>query len=156
MLRHRESVASLEDLVSGKFHPVISEIEEIDPKKVDRLVFCSGKVYFDLLAKRREEEMDNVALVRIEQLYPFPSDYVKAEIEKYSSAKDIVWCQEEPMNQGAWNQIRHRFTIDMRPDQIRHYAGRPSSASTAAGYASEHARQQKELVLQALGLETES
>jgi 2-oxoglutarate dehydrogenase E1 component len=156
LLRHRESIASLEDLVSGKFHPVISEIEDIKPEKVDRLVFCCGKVYFDLIAKRRETETENVALVRIEQLYPFPSDYVQAEIAKYPNAKDVVWCQEEPMNQGAWNQIRHRFTLDMRPDQTRHYAGRASSASTAAGYASAHARQQKELVNEALGLDLES
>ena len=107
------------------------------------MVFCSGKVYFDLRAARRERGIKDIAMVRIEQLYPFPHDDFKAEIEKYAKAKEVVWCQEEPGNQGAWHRIQHYLLRHMLPHQKLAYALRPSSASPAAGYLALHSEQQK-------------
>jgi 2-oxoglutarate dehydrogenase E1 component len=146
MLRHKESVSSLEDIADGVFQPVIPETDDIDPKKVRRVVFCSGKVFYDLRAARRERGIKDVAIVRLEQLYPFPHDDYTAQIQKYAKAKEVVWCQEEPGNQGAWHRIQHYLLRHMRPDQILAYAMRKSSASPAAGYLSLHVEQQKELV----------
>src|SRR5256885_5760835 len=109
LLRHELSVSSLEDLVRGSFARVIDESDDLAAAQVRRLVFCSGKVYFDLLKARRKDAIRDVALVRIEQLYPFPSDEYEAALNRYPNAREIVWCQEEPQNQGAWYQIRHRL-----------------------------------------------
>jgi 2-oxoglutarate dehydrogenase E1 component len=146
MLRHKESVSSLADLADGGFQNVIPETEKIDPKKVRRVIACSGKVYYDLLAYRRENKIDDVAIIRIEQLYPFPHDDFQAEIERYPQAGDILWCQEEPGNQGAWHRIQHYLLRHMRSDQVLGYALRSSSASPAVGYLAKHNFQQKELV----------
>src|SRR3546814_744693 len=105
LLRHPLSVSTLKDLTKGSFQPVIPEAEKIDAKKVTRIVFCSGKVYFDLVQGRQKDKLDNVALVRIEQLYPFPREGYEAALAQYPNAKDVLWCQEEPENQGAWYQI---------------------------------------------------
>ena len=150
MLRHKESVSSLEDLADGRFQPVIEESDKIDPAKVKRVVFCSGKVYYDLRAARRERNSDNVALVRIEQLYPFPHDEYRAQLEKYSKATEIVWCQEEPGNQGAWHRIQHYLLRHVLPHQKLAYALRPSSASPAVGYSALHSEQQKAVIEAAL------
>jgi 2-oxoglutarate dehydrogenase complex dehydrogenase (E1) component-like enzyme len=109
LLRHPLSVSKLEDLASGGFRSMIDDIDDPKPSVVTRAVFCSGKVYFDLLKARREGKADNVAIMRLEQLYPFPSDEYEAILRKYSNAREVVWCQEEPQNQGAWYQIRHRL-----------------------------------------------
>jgi len=152
LLRHREAVSTLEELVSGEFQLVIPEVESLDTKKVERVVFCTGKVYYDLLKKRRDDEITDTALVRIEQLYPFPLDEYVTILKQYPNAVDIVWCQEEPLNQGAWYQIRHRLTQKLRSGQSLRYAGREGTASTAAGYAKLHAAQQAGLVEEAFGL----
>ncbi|MGB5558114.1 MAG: 2-oxoglutarate dehydrogenase E1 component, partial [Paracoccaceae bacterium] len=152
LLRHRLAVSSLEDLTDGQFQNVIGEIDELDTDKVKRLVLCSGKVYYDLLEKRRAEEVDTVAIVRVEQLYPFPYDDVNAVIDAYPNAESVVWCQEEPRNQGAWRSNRHRIERVLRIDQTLEYCGRDTSASPAVGYASLHAQQQATLVQEALGL----
>lgn len=152
LLRHREAVSTLEELVTGHFHTILPEVEEQNVKKVKRVIFCCGKVYYDLLAKRRDEELDDTAIVRIEQLYPFPEQNYAEVLKSYSAAEDIVWCQEEPQNQGAWFQIRHRLVAGLTEKQRLRYAGREGSASTAAGYAKLHARQQTQLVEEALGL----
>jgi 2-oxoglutarate dehydrogenase E1 component len=107
-------------------------------------------VYFDLAAERAKRNIDDVALVRIEQLYPFPHDEVEAEIARYSDAKSIVWVQEEPGNQGAWHRLQHYLLRHMRADQQLSYAGRQASASPAVGYLAKHNEQQKELIEAAL------
>jgi 2-oxoglutarate dehydrogenase E1 component len=150
MLRHKESVSSLEELSEGKFHPVIGETDDIDPAQVRRVVFCSGKVYYDLRAARRERAIKDVAIVRLEQLYPFPHDDYTAQIEKYAKAAEVVWCQEEPGNQGAWHRIQHYLLRHLLKHQKLTYALRPSSASPAAGYSALHNEQQKAVMDAAL------
>ncbi|MGH8753921.1 MAG: 2-oxoglutarate dehydrogenase E1 component, partial [Burkholderiales bacterium] len=151
MLRHKESVSTLEELANGRFEPVNGEIDSnIDPKQVKRVVYCGGKVFYDVLAARRERGIKDIAIVRITQLYPFPHDDFKKQIELYGQAKEIVWCQEEPGNQGAWHRIQHYLLRHMRPDQKLSYALRPSAASPAVGYLAMHAQQQKEVVDAAL------
>ncbi|MEL7539094.1 MAG: 2-oxoglutarate dehydrogenase E1 component [Pseudomonadota bacterium] len=152
LLRHKLSVSPYEDLLNGRFHRVIGEVDAIDAGGVERLIFCSGKVYFDLLETRREHELTNVAIVRIEQLYPFPTETYAATIERYANASDIVWCQEEPQNQGAWYQIRHRLQEPLGDKHTLYYSGRPSAAAPAAGMSSIHTQQQKALVQAALGI----
>jgi 2-oxoglutarate dehydrogenase E1 component len=151
LLRKPEAVSGLKDLAKGGFQTVIGEVDEIEQKLVKRVVACSGKVYYDLLVGRRERRLDDIAIIRVEQLYPFPHKQFAAEMKRYANAKEVVWCQEEPQNQGAWYQTRHYFVENMREDQKLHYAGRPSSASPAVGYAAKHLEQQKALVEQALG-----
>ncbi len=146
MLRRKESVSSLEDLAAGSFMSVIPEAEQLDPKKVRRIIACCGKIYYDLLAYRREHKIVDMAIIRIEQLYPFPHDDFQAEIERYANAGDILWCQEESGNQGAWHRIQHYLLRHKRPDQVLGYALRPSSASPAVGYLAKHNLQQNELV----------
>ena len=150
MLRHKESVSSLEELAAGGFQPVIGESDNLDPSAVKRVVFCSGKIYYDVRAARRERGITDIAVVRLEQLYPFPHDEFKAQIERYSNAREVVWCQEEPGNQGAWHRIQHYLLRHLLPAQRLSYALRPSSASPAAGYMALHNEQQKAVVDAAL------
>jgi 2-oxoglutarate dehydrogenase E1 component len=150
LLRHKESVSSLEDLANGEYQVVVPDAEIRNPQKVKRVVFCSGKVYFDLAAARRERVIDDIALVRLEQLYPFPHDEFKAEIERYRDAGEIVWCQEEPGNQGAWHRIQHYLQRHMLAHQKLSYALRPSSAAPAGGYLALHNQRQKAVVDAAL------
>ena len=150
LLRHKLSVSPLEDLTRGSFRRLIDEIDDVQPAKVTRIVFCSGKVYFDLLESRRQDQLHNVAIVRVEQLYPFPADEYAAVIRKYSQAHEIVWCQEEPQNQGAWYQIRHRLNEPLTREHRLLYAGRAPAAAPATGIAQMHMDQQKQLVDAAL------
>lgn len=149
LLRHKLAISTLEDLAEGSFQTVIPEIDAIDPQKVTRLVMCSGKVYYDLLEKRRTEGREDTAIVRIEQLYPFPEDDLTEVMSAYSNLTDIVWCQEEPMNQGAWYCSQHhmrRVISALKPEIGLKYAGRDASAAPAVGYASMHAEQQEKLL----------
>ncbi|MFZ6048813.1 2-oxoglutarate dehydrogenase E1 component [Pseudomonas sp. CR3202] len=149
LLRHKLAISTLEDLAEGSFQTVIDEIDAIDPKKVDRLVLCSGKVYYDLLEKRRAEGREDIAIVRIEQLYPFPEDDLAEVLAPYKNLKHIVWCQEEPMNQGAWYCSQHhmrRVAAAHKKGLFLEYAGREGSAAPACGYASMHAEQQEKLL----------
>ena len=150
LLRHKESVSALDELAGGGYKVVIGDHFIQDPKKVRRLVFCSGKVYYELNNARREREITNVALVRIEQLYPFPHDAYKEQIELYSDAKEVVWCQEEPSNQGAWHRIQHYLLRHLLPHQILSDAQRASAASPAGGYMGLHNIRQNELIDAAL------
>jgi 2-oxoglutarate dehydrogenase E1 component len=154
ILRHKESVSPLEEFATDKFKPVNEdwEAKDIDPDKVRRVVFCSGKVYYDLRVERKNRNLKEFPLARIAQLYPFPHEDFQAQIERYRSATEIVWCQEEPRNQGAWHRIQHYLERHMLPHQKLIYAGRDSSATPAAGYKSLHDRQQKELVELALSV----
>jgi 2-oxoglutarate dehydrogenase E1 component len=148
LLRHELSVSPLEELTRGAFARVIGEIDEVPAAEVRRAVFCSGKVYFDLLKARRKESLRDVALVRIEQLYPFPSEEYQAVLNRYPNLREVVWCQEEPQNQGAWYQIRHRLQEFVRRPVL--YAGRASAAAPATGIAKIHEREQQALVSAAL------
>ncbi len=150
LLRHKLSVSTMADLSEGRFQPVIDEVDAIDVAKVRRVVFCSGKVYYDLLERRRAAKGLEVALVRIEELYPFPADDYQAVLDRYANAREIVWCQEEPQNQGAWYQIRHRLQAPLDEKRILHYAGRESAAAPATGLHDIHQRQQEALVTAAL------
>jgi len=151
LLRHPQSTSQLSELESGRFQLIIDEREALDESRVDRLVLCSGKVYYDLLQARSEAAHERVALVRIEQLYPFPVDAYAALLARYRNAREVVWCQEEPQNQGAWHQIRHRLQEPLGRKFTLSYAGRAASAAPAAGYYSLHVQQQRELVAMALG-----
>ncbi|MBU0808927.1 MAG: 2-oxoglutarate dehydrogenase E1 component [Gammaproteobacteria bacterium] len=149
LLRHKLAISTLEDLAEGSFQTVIPEIDAIDPKKVERLILCSGKVYYDLLEKRRNEGREDIAIVRIEQLYPFPEDDLTETLSAYKNLKHIVWCQEEPMNQGAWYCSQHhmrRVATAHKKSLFLEYAGRDASAAPACGYASMHAEQQEKLL----------
>jgi 2-oxoglutarate dehydrogenase E1 component len=152
LLRHKLSVSTLDELASSDFHLVIDEIDDIKPKDVNRIILCSGKVYFDLLEERRKRDLTNVAIVRIEQLYPFPEKELSTLLRRrYNKATQVVWCQDEPRNQGVWYQSQHHFRRCMKEDQELFYAGREASASPAAGYYKLHFEQQRKLVDDALG-----
>ena len=150
LLRHDLSVSKLEELTHGGFARVIDETDEIEPAEVRRVVFCSGKVYFDLLKTRRNDGLRDVALVRIEQLYPFPSEEYEAILGRYRSLREVVWCQEEPQNQGAWYQIRHRLQEPLENRLAVLYAGRAPAAAPATGIGKIHDAEQRTLVDAAL------
>ncbi len=150
LLRHPLAISSLDELAKGEFQVVIPEVDAIEAKKVDRVILCCGKVYYDLLEKRRADKMDNVAIIRLEQLYPFPEEAIKKALAPYAHVNTIIWCQEEPMNQGAWLSVQPNIIACLGAKQLLRYAGRTPSASPAAGYASVHLKEQQELVTQAL------
>jgi 2-oxoglutarate dehydrogenase E1 component len=150
LLRHKLSVSALEDLTHGFFQEVIGEIDDLPDAAVKRVVFCSGKVYFDLLEARRADEVRDVAIVRLEQLYPFPAEDYAAAIRRYPNAREVVWCQEEPQNQGAWYQIRHRLQEPLSHKQELLYSGRAPAAAPAAGILQLHTIQQNGLVAAAI------
>jgi 2-oxoglutarate dehydrogenase E1 component len=153
LLRHPLAVSSLEELAEGQFQNAIGEVDELDPSQVRQVVMCSGKVYYDLLEQRRKSEQNDVALIRIEQLYPFPDQEVKQILEQYQHVERFVWCQEEPLNQGAWYSSQHHFKSVIPAGAELRYAGRPASASPAVGYMSLHLKQQRALVTDALTVE---
>ncbi|MEO1247184.1 MAG: 2-oxoglutarate dehydrogenase E1 component [Pseudomonadota bacterium] len=153
LLRHKMSVSALDTLSAGSFELLIGETEAIEPKNVRRVVFCSGKVYYDLLEARQVHGRDDVALIRLEQLYPFPREEYAALLAGYAHVRDIVWCQEEPQNQGAWYQIRHRLQEPLGAEQQLYYAGRSSAAAPASGIFKVHLQQQQALVEAALDIE---
>jgi 2-oxoglutarate dehydrogenase E1 component len=151
LLRHKQSSSTMADLATGRFHTVIDEVDGIVPAGVRRLVLSSGKVYYDLLDRRRAgEAASDVALARIEQLYPFPADEFQAVVARYPNARQVVWCQEEPQNQGAWYQVRHRLQAGLLPGQELLYAGREGAAAPATGFHALHLREQENLVAAAL------
>ena len=153
LLRKKESTSSIEELANGKFEVVIGETEKINAKKVKRVIACSGKVYFDLVAERAKREITDIAIIRVEQLYPFPHEEYAEKLAQFPNAKSIVWTQEEPKNQGAWHRIQHYLQRPLRDGQALSYALRASSASPAVGYLAKHTEQQKELVNTALSLD---
>ena len=155
LLRHKLASSTLEDFSEGQFLNVIPEIDNLDPLLIKRLIVCGGKVYYDLLDERRKNNLINVAIIRIEQLYPFPDSEMFSAISNFSNLENVIWCQEEPKNQGAWYHTHHRLrrVLDMlNMDLNLEFIGRKSSASPAVGYMSLHLKQQKELVYSALGL----
>ena len=150
LLRHKLAVSSMDDLQHGSFQLVIPDQRLKPSKKVKRVVLCSGRVYYDLVEEATAQHIDNVALVRVEQLYPFPREDVKQELARFSAATEVVWCQEEPMNQGAWFQIRHHLQACIGDKHTLSYAGRARSPAPACGHMNEHLAEQAALVKQAL------
>jgi 2-oxoglutarate dehydrogenase E1 component len=154
LLRHKRAISSMDELAGGQFHPVIGEQEVTAAGKVTRLVMCSGRVYYDLLERRQAAGLEHVALIRLEQLYPFPWRLLRAELGQYPAVREFVWCQEEPQNQGAWYATRHKFEELVGAENKLIYTGRGALSAPAVGYASLHVQQQADLVNKALGLET--
>lgn len=153
LLRKKEAVSTLDELANGRFQTVIGEVDELNPKDVKKIVMCSGKVYYDLVAHRRELGITDRAIIRIEQLYPFPHDDLEAILAPYTEVEEVIWCQEEPMNQGAWYSSQHHMLRALwahKPNLFLRYAGRDASASPAAGYMSAHTEQQQKLVADAI------
>ena len=153
LLRHKLSNSPI-DTLKDRFHTVIDEIDDMDKEKITRLLICCGKVYYDLLEQRRANNIDNIAIARLEQLFPFPHVEMKEVINSYPNAEEIVWVQEEPKNQGSWYYMQSRGTMIgcLSKQHTFGYAGRFYSASPAVGYMSLHLEQQKELVSDALQL----
>ncbi len=155
LLRHKLAVSTLEELAKGQLQLLIPEIDKLDSKKVTRVVLCCGKVYYELLTKRREEKLNHIAIIRIEQLYPFPYDELKKQLKRYPNAKQVIWCQEEPKNQGAWFCSRHRLVECMREDQTLDLAARPALAAPSGGYPALHQQLQTRLINKALDIREE-
>jgi 2-oxoglutarate dehydrogenase E1 component len=151
LLRKKDAASSINDLANGSFQTVIPDTATLDEKGVKRIIACCGKVYYDLASKRTELQRADTAIIRLEQIYPFPHKQFEAEMRRYANAGEVVWCQEEPQNQGAWYQIGHYLRENMREEQKLHYAGRPPSAAPATGYLARHNERQKQLVEQAFG-----
>jgi 2-oxoglutarate dehydrogenase E1 component len=149
LLRHRLAVSTLDELANGEFQRLIPDTTA-SAKKVRRVVACSGKVYYDLLEEAQKQGITDVALVRVEQLYPFPRPELTAELKRFAGATEVIWCQEEPQNQGAWYQIQHHLRACLQPKQSLSYAGRARSPSPAAGHLAEHVEEQSALVADAL------
>ncbi|MEO6226319.1 MAG: 2-oxoglutarate dehydrogenase E1 component [Thermomonas sp.] len=149
LLRHKLAVSTLDDLANGTFQRLIPDTTS-SSKKVRRVVLCSGKVYYDLFEEAQKQGIKDVAVVRVEQLYPFPREQLVAELKRHASAKEVMWCQEEPQNQGAWYQIQHHLRACLQPSQVLDYAGRARSPSPAAGHMAEHVAEQAALVADAL------
>jgi 2-oxoglutarate dehydrogenase E1 component len=153
LLRHKEAISHLEDLADGHFHNVLGETDAVDKSAVERIIICSGKVFYDLRAARRERGIDNIAILRLEQLYPFPEADLLDLLSAYPNINDAVWCQEEPMNQGAWYASQHhmrRVIHQHNPDVYLRYVGRDSSAAPAAGFMALHVAQQEQFINEAL------
>jgi 2-oxoglutarate dehydrogenase E1 component len=152
LLRAKDASSPLSEFTKGEFRTVNPESDSaIVPAKVRRVICCSGKVYFDLARKRAEKGADDVAILRVAQLYPFPHKAFALEMKRYPNATEVIWCQDEPQNQGAWFYVQHYVHENMLDGQKLGYAGRPASASPAVGYAHLHQEQQKALLDQAFG-----
>jgi len=155
LLRHKEAVSTIEELAEGRFYNVLDETDDIDKSKVERIVICSGKVFYDLRAARRERGLDHIAILRLEQLYPFPEDELEEVLGRsYPNIVDAIWCQEEPMNQGAWYASQHhmrRVIQRHKVDVYLRYVGRDSSAAPAAGFMALHLEQMEKFINEALG-----
>ena len=152
ILRHKLATSTIEELATGKFEPVLSD-KNVNSEEVKRVILCSGKVYYHLLEARIEREQTDVAIVRIEQLYPFPEEDLRAVLKPFEHVKDVIWCQEEPMNQGAWHSSQHRMhrVLDrVNPDLYLRYAGRPASSAPACGYMSTHLEEMHKFIDSAL------
>jgi 2-oxoglutarate dehydrogenase E1 component len=153
LLRHKEAISTLEELANGRFFNVLDETDDLDRAAVERVILCSGKVFYDLRAARRERGIGNIAIVRLEQLYPFPEEELLQVLATFPNITDAIWCQEEPVNQGAWYSSQHhmrRAIHHYRRDVYLRYVGREASAAPAAGYMALHVAQQEEFINQAL------
>ena len=150
LLRHRQATSPKQAFLEGEFQPIIDETDQLDPNLIQRLILCSGKVYFELVEARRSRGLKEVAIIRIEQLYPFPQKAFDQIISEYPNVAEYIWCQEEPQNQGAWDQIKHRFHGLQTGGRQLNYVGRPTAAAPAVGYRPVHLQQQETLINDAL------
>ena len=150
LLRNKHSVSSMDDLASGAFQDLIPDTRCKDPSKAGRVVICGGKVYYDLVEAADAKGLDDVAIVRVEQLYPFPRTQLAAELKRFANAHEVMWCQEEPMNQGAWYQIHHHLRACLQAGQVLDYTGRARSAAPACGHLATHVVEQAKLLADAL------
>jgi 2-oxoglutarate dehydrogenase complex dehydrogenase (E1) component-like enzyme len=154
MLRHHRAVSVLDDLATGAFHQVMDD-SAVDARGVTRIILCSGQVYYDLLAAREERKLQNVAIVRLEQIYPFPAETLREVLSRYPESADVMWVQEEPRNMGAWRFVQEQLQpiLDASEglERVLHYAGRPASASPSAGSLKRHQQEQAELIGEAFG-----
>lgn len=153
LLRHPMCVSSADEVMQGHFEAVLDEVDELDREAVERIVLCCGKVYYDLLEKRRSSSSYSVAILRVEQLYPFPHYDLERLLDLYPNYTELVWCQEEPLNQGAWFMVNPMLQLLVREEGTLHNVGRPASAAPAVGSFHIHKQQQQDLVAAALGLE---
>ena len=160
LLRHKLATSSLEELANGSFQNIIGDYG-CDPEKTQRLVLCSGKVYYHLLEEATAKGVENIALVRIEQLYPFPDQELLDALSYYPNLEEVVWCQEEPVNQGVWYSSQHHLKSVLAQYSKKHlknvhlsYAGREASAAPAAGYMSTHLEEQQTFINNALDIKT--
>jgi 2-oxoglutarate dehydrogenase E1 component len=145
MLRYPKAVSHVDEFTAGAFRQVLPDTAKITTAQVRRVVLCTGQFYYDLLAAREERNRNDVAIVRVEQLYPFPSDEIQTELSRYPAGVELIWAQEEPRNMGAW-----RFVEENLQRQVR-YVGRPESASPAAGSLKRHQQEQADIVEEAFG-----
>ena len=151
LLRSKDATSSLDDLANGTYNTVFGEVDPLEAKKVTRVICTAGKVYYDLLNTRRALMIEHIAIVRTPQLYPMDDRRLAEELKKYPNMKELVWCQEEPANQGAWFAKHHRLIHLIKKGQSLHVVSRPASASPAVGSAAKHAEQQKQIIASALG-----
>jgi len=151
LLRNRDAASALEELARGEFNTVIGDSSIQDLTKTKRLIACSGRVYYDLVNARTDRNLESVAVIRVEQLYPFPHKALAAELKRYPNLVEVVWAQDEAQNQGAWLYVQHHLLENMADGQKLAYAGRPASASPAVGYYAKHAEQLKALLEAAFG-----
>ena len=154
LLRNKAATSTLEELTGGGFELVIDDVLVVDKKQIKRVVLCSGKVYYDLIETLAATRQKDIAVVRVEQLYPIPHQELSTIFNSYPADSEIAWCQEEPQNQGAWYQTMHNLLASMQDGQTLYYTGRPSSASPAVGYYSVHNEEQKSLVNEAITIGT--
>jgi len=153
LLRNPLASSPIHKFTDEKFRNVYEEqYDNIKPIKVDRIVMCSGKVFYELLTHRQDYQINNIAILRLEQLYPFPTDILKSEIAKFKKAKELVWCQEEPINQGAWYTSRHNFTKCTGKNQTLHVVARDLYSAPAEGSMELHNLNQRDVIEQALGI----
>jgi 2-oxoglutarate dehydrogenase E1 component len=150
LLRHKNATSTMKELSEGRFQTVIDEIDAIDPAGVEKVILCSGKVYYELLELRRSQEREDTAIIRIEQLYPFPKKRMMEVLSPYRHVDTVIWCQEEPQNQGAWDQTKHRLAAQLWPGANLFYVGRAVSAAPAVGFPRLHQIQQETLVEDAI------
>jgi 2-oxoglutarate dehydrogenase E1 component len=154
MLRHAKAVSHLDQLMTGAFRQVLDDTTGLELTRVSRVLICSGQVYYDLLAAREERKLQHVAIVRLEQLYPFPAAELKDILDRYPALSDVVWVQEEPRNMGAWRFVQEQLQPILDSNQrVLRYVGRPASASPSAGSLKRHQQEQAELIEEAFAAE---
>jgi 2-oxoglutarate dehydrogenase E1 component len=155
LLRLPEASSSIAELAEGRFQEVIDERDAaIDPAQVERLIFCTGKIYYDLIAERKKRGINNVAVATVEQLYLYPVNEISNVLARYPNAREVGWAQEEPRNQGAWTYIENRLNSQLKSDQSLQYYGRMASPSPATGYFKVHQREQAAILDSALKVRT--
>jgi 2-oxoglutarate dehydrogenase complex dehydrogenase (E1) component-like enzyme len=152
LLRHPRSSSALSELAEGHFHERVNESQSLNKDRVGRLLFCSGKICYELIEAMKEKGIEDSAVIKLEQIYPFPRNQLRRELRRYTNVGEIIWVQEEPQNMGAWSFAKEHLALEMKPSQTLRYVGRPASASTATGSLRVHLKEQAALIKNALSL----